>query len=503
MDSLTTLKAHQHVRDFGRVGSAVMAVLCVVFGGLIGYVVYLDGQEGLRNTYENPLAVLFPDFHYLSTVLVLGAVLGVIALMVFVYRFWSVDRMILFLTGLLLVADVIPGLSALLGALLLFKLFRGVQSTGDAYWPLPPVGLMVLLVLIAHAAVFLHYERPVAPLNFFVPRIPYILLPLFLTIGINTTKGLETVVDFFIVAAMISLGVELIQGIVSGATGISWTFTYARGEPLEKFDAPWGPTTRLSGLMSHPNRYANVASTAAIVALWLGLQPKSMITPKRRTMMLVVFFSLAVGVLFSWSRSGWMSAGIVGLLVPFFRWPHLSPIFLVVLGAIGYVGYTTGAIEATYQYVYELNAGSADFRWHVDNIGAQAFFENPILGLGADGTTEFFNAYDLQVHNAPVQILADLGLVGAAAFIALFGTLLFNVLTVLRGGDADPRLRQLTLALSVAGLVTVIQSFVEVFLWLKFLWTYIALFGCIYVAHRESLKRRDLLDAQANLQPSS
>ncbi|MHC4822428.1 MAG: O-antigen ligase family protein [Planctomycetota bacterium] len=499
MEPLPTLEAHHHVRDFGKVGSVVMAVISLVLGGLIGYIVYLDGLEGLRNTYDNPLVALFPTFHYLNTALVLGGVAGIVALMVFVYRFWSLDRMILFLTGLLLVADVIPGLSALLGAFLLLKLFRGVQATGDAYWPLPPVGLMVLLILIAYSAVFLQYDRPIAPLSSFLPRIPYILLPLFLTIGINTTKALETVVDFFILAAMLSLGVELIQGLVSGATGVSFTFTYARGEPLEKFDAPWGPTTRLTGLMSHPNRYANVASTVAIVALWLGLQPKEMITRKRRTMMLVVFFLLAIGVLFSWSRSGWLSAGIVGMLVPFFRWPHLSPIFLIVLGTIGYIGYTTGAIEATYQYVYDLNAGSADFRWHVDNIGAQAFFENPILGLGAGGTTEFFNAYDLEVHNAPVQILSDLGLVGAAAFLALFGTLLFNTLTVLRSREADPRLRQLTLALSIAGLVTFIQSFVEVFLWLKFLWTYIALFGCIYVTHRESLKRRDRLPATTNL----
>jgi len=464
-----------------------MAVACLIAGAAIGYFVYQDGLAGPRNTYTNPLQSLFPGNHYLPT-MALGAVLvALTGALGVLHRIWSLDRMILFTTGMLLVADVIPGLSALLGIMLIAKLFSSILRTGDGYWPLSPTGVAVLLILIAYSTTFLNTDSPVSSLSNFLPRIPYIILALFLPIAVNTTSKLEMLLDYFILATLLSLGVELVQGVASAATGQIITFA---SEGFATFDAPWGPTARLTGLMTHPNRYSNVASTVGIIVLWLALQPKELITRQKRVAMWLIFALLVIGVLFSWSRSGWLAFGLVGMTVPFFRWPHLSPIFIGVGGLLLFIGMSTGFLEMAYNYVRDLSRASADFRWHIDQIGLQAFFEHPSIGIGVEGTKDFFNAYELQVHNAPIQILADLGIVGMVAFGTLVLTMFSTILRVTTSAIASPRLRSLSMALAISTLVTFIQGFVEVFLWLKFLWTFIAVLGCIYVAYLHEIQSK-------------
>ncbi|MGB0951683.1 MAG: O-antigen ligase family protein [Planctomycetota bacterium] len=495
---MNTAESQARIRDYGPVGTAIQAVVCLALGGGLGYFVYQDGFAALRNTYTNPLRIFFAEGHYLNTIM-LGALFAALTFCAsIVHRIWSVDRLILLTTALLLVADVIPGLSTLLAILLIGKLCGDILRKGDAYWPLSPIGLMTLLVLGAYAVTFLSTESPVSPLANFLPRLPYIILALFLPIAVNTTGRLETLIDYLILASLFSLGVELLQGVGSAATGQILTFAPSG---FETFDAPWGPTARLTGLMTHPNRYSNVASTVAVIVLWLALQPKEAISARRRGMMFLVFFLLAVGVFFSWSRSGWLSLAITVGVLPFFRWPHLSPLFLMGGGFIGFLGWTTGAIQAAYIYVRDLSRGSADFRWHIDQIGLQAFFENPVFGVGVEGTKDYFNAYELQVHNAPLQVMADLGLVGIVVFSALMITIYGCLFRVIWAKDVDPRLRTLAMALTLSTLVTLIQGMVEVFLWLKFLWTFIAVLACIHVAHVEAQRRKELVPL-ANPEPS-
>lgn len=477
-----------------------MAVVCLVLGGGIGYFVYIDGLAGLRNTYTSPLQSLFPGNHYVSTIVLGAIIVCLIGATSVLHRIWSVDRLILFTTGLLLVADVIPGLSSLLGILLIGKLFGSILRTGDAHWPLSPTGVAVILILVAYSTTFLNVDSPVSALANFLPRIPYILLALFLPIAVNTTGKLELLVDFLIFAAILSLGVELLQGVLSTATGQIITFA---SEEHAVFEASWGPTARLTGLMTHPNRYSNVASTVGIIVLWFALQPKDLISRQRRIVMWLIFVLLVIGVLASWSRSGWLAFGLAGFTIPFFRWPHLSPLFLGVGGFLVFLALSTGTLEVVYEWVRDLNRSSADFRWHIDQIGLQAFFENPVIGIGVEGTKDFFNAYELQVHNAPIQILADLGLVGFAAFGALVVTLFTSIFRVLVAKDASPRLKSLASALAISSLVTFIQGFVEVFLWLKFLWTFIAILGCIYIAYLDEVKTKAKTLVASALPPNS
>lgn len=497
---MTTVDSSTRVRDFGTIGSVVMAIACLVAGGGIGFFVYTDGLAGLRNTYTSPFQSLFPGSHFAPTIALGALIVALTVALSILHRIWSIDRAILLTTGFLLVADVIPGLSLLLGTLLIVKLCGNILRTGDSHWPLSPTGVASLLIFVAYATTFLNVESPVSSLSNFFPRAAYIGLALFLPIAVNTTGRLERLVDYFIFAAMLSLGVELFQGVASASTGQIITFA---PEGLTTFDAPWGPTARLTGLMTHPNRYSNVASTVGIIVLWFALQPKELISRQRRILMWTLFVMLVIGVLGSWSRSGWLAFGLAGVALPFFRWPHLTPIFLCAGGFILFVGYSSGAVEAIYDYVRNLSRSSADFRWHIDQIGLQAFFEHPMIGLGVEGTKDFFNAYELQVHNAPIQILADLGLVGVAAFGTLIITIFASIARVVSSAEASPRLKSLAAALAVSSLVTFFQGFVEVFLWLKFVWTFVAILGCIYVAYLDELSKKSESQIASTINPNS
>ena len=181
------------------------------------------------------------------------------------------------------------------------------------------------------------------------------------------------------------------------------------------------------------------------------------------------------------------------MLVPFFRWPHLSPLFIVGGGALAFVGMSLGVIQAAFEFVRDLNRSSADFRWHIDHIALQAFFEHPWRGIGIGGEKDYFNAYELSIHNAMLQVVADMGIVGIVAYSSLVITVLWMLYKTITTA-LDPRLRDLAIGMGVASIVLMVQGTFGEMLWLKFLWAYLGVLGCLYVINREDLERRRSLE---------
>jgi len=452
----------------------------------MGWFVYQDGAAGFRDDTENPLTLFLGNLPYLGTISLSAFIAVLCLILVAVWRTWSIDNMVMIFCAFLMVADVVPALSSVMGILIVFKLFQKVLRSGDVHWPLSPVVFPILLVLIAYFTTFLQVDKPMSALGQFALRGPYIVLGIFLPLIINSRKRLESLIDFMIIALMVSLVVELIQGLAGSATGMIITF----GPPeSSKFDTPWGVMGRLTGLMSHPNRHSNVCGTIGIIVLWMLTRPKSMITRERRAMLIVVFLLICVGILYSWSRSGWLAFGLVVMMVPFFRWPHLSPFFIAGGGLVAFAGLSTGVIQEAYEFVRDLNRSSSDFRWHIDHIALQAFFEHPWMGIGVGGEKDYFNAYELGIHNAMLQVVADMGVIGIVAFTTLLGTVMWMIYSTITTA-LDPRLRDLAIAMGIASIVTLIQGLFGEMIWLKFLWAYIGVLGCLYVINQEDLAKR-------------
>lgn len=180
-------------------------------------------------------------------------------------------------------------------------------------------------------------------------------------------------------------------------------------------------------------------------------------------------------------------------MVPFFRWPHLSPLFLAGGGAIAFVGLSTGIIQAAFELVRDLNRSSSDFRWHIDHIALQAFFDRPWLGIGVGGEKDYFNAYELSIHNAILQVVANMGVVGIVAFGSLVLTVLWILYKTITTA-LDSRLRDLAIGMAVASIVLAVQGAFGEMIWLKFLWAYLGVLGCLYVINKEDLARRRSLE---------
>jgi hypothetical protein len=476
----------QEPSDYGRVGSVIFALFCVLAGAGMGWFVFNDGADGFRNDTENPLSLFFGELPYLATITLSFLIAIFCFIQIAVWRTWSIDNMVMIFCAFLMVADVVPGLSSIMGILIIFKIYQQVLRTGDIHWPLSPVVFPLLLVFIAYFTTFLQVEKPMTAFAQFLTRGPYMVLGVFLPLVVNSRKRLESLIDFMILALLVSLVVELIQGLAGSATGMIITF----GPPeSSQFDTPWGVMGRLTGLMSHPNRHSNVCSTIGIIVLWMITRPKSMITPQRRAMLMVLFILIGIGILFSWSRSGWLSFGIVMMIVPFVRWPHLSPFFIAGGGALIFAGLSTGAIQEAYEFVRDLNRSSSDFRWHIDHIALQAFMEHPWMGLGVNGEKDFFNAYELGIHNAALQVFAGMGVIGVLAFSYLFGTVIWMIYKVITTAK-DARIRDLAIGMGIASIITVVQGAFGEMIWLKFLWAYVGVLGCLYVINREDLARR-------------
>lgn len=481
--------------DFGRLGTALFAGLCILIGAWVGRKVYFDGRHDFSNDVDNPLSLFLGSHPYLETITLLSVLLVFILVLAAVWKTWSLDRMVIIFCAFLMTADIVPGLSTAMGIMIILSLVQRTLRTGDAKWPLAPITFPILLVLMAYFTTFLQVEKPLSSFMQFMLRGPYIVLGIFLPLVINTRKRLEQLLDFLFLALMVSLFVELLQGIASSATGMIITFG-----PTESsmFETPWGIQPRLTGLMTHPNRHSNVASTCGVLMLWFLTRPKSMITPQRRALLIVLFILTCLGVFFSWSRSGWLSFAVVAAIVPFVRWPHLSPLFIAAGGAVIFAGLSTGVLQEAFQFVRDLNRSSSDFRWHIDHIAGQAFMENPWMGIGVTGEKDYFNAYELAIHSTPLQVMAYMGAVGMVAFGSLLLTVVWMLYKVITTA-LDPRIRDLGIAMSIASVVPLVQGSFGEMLWLKFLWAYIGMLGCLYVINREDLARRRLTLAEEHL----
>lgn len=235
---------------------------------------------------------------------------------------------------------------------------------------------------------------------------------------------------------------------------------------------------RCTGLMYHPNHAANTLASTAVLVLYFATGPRARMPRARRLRYLAVYLLLALGVAITWSRSGWLTLGVATLLIPLLRWPRLALAYLGGLGLLAALGWQSGILPALYDFVVELNEGSADFRWHIDRIALHAFHERPLVGVGVEGLLQWFNPYPLQVHNTYLQVVAEMGLFGLAAFALLSGWLALRVARALRAA-ADPRRREWLIALILASAVILVQNLFEMFLWIKYLWFWIGLIEAV------------------------
>jgi O-antigen ligase len=202
-------------------------------------------------------------------------------------------------------------------------------------------------------------------------------------------------------------------------------FDYARGINLVEGNRLAGP---VGGIFGNPNDLAMNMVTFLPAAAVFGLSPRY--PTSRRVIAAGCATMMLATVVFTKSRGGFLGLAVVMLV-------------LMVLGGKVRRGFGSMAVVAVLCATPFMPAsfwermasivddrkdkeeftGTREARWNVMKEGLKAFAERPLTGVGA-GQFQNYNPPGRverwrETHNAPIQVAAETGVSGAAAFLFL------------------------------------------------------------------------------------
>jgi O-antigen ligase len=476
------------LRDYGRFGSALGGIAALAIGALLAGLVVWDGRDDLRLQLSllGPSPVLLDDVPFVASSVVIGLLLLLAGFFAWVLASGGLERPALGLFAMSTVANALPGLTQIALVLLLIVLIRRVLRDGDVPAVLTPLVIPLLLITVSYATAILMTDKWLVVLPLYLFRLTGNLFPVLLLPAIlRTRRHIEVFFHMLLVCAWISVCVEWAQWGLSLAAGVPITFNPDIRSAITQ--TPWGLFPQLTGLMIHPNMQSNCLSTLAILALWFGLRPGAM-ARGRRVFYLTSFVWLSLGVVFTWSRSGWLALGVAALLLPAVRFPRFAPAYGLICLVLGAAAYQSGLLKAGYELVESMGAASVDFRWRIDLLAMDAFVQHPWLGIGTEQILSYENPWRLQVHDTYLQIVGEMGVFGIISFALLFALGLARMIWTLAVSRFEFD-REWTLGLLMASVVALVQNSVVMFLWVRFLWLLIAWVECVHLAARDQSGR--------------
>jgi O-antigen ligase len=278
-------------------------------------------------------------------------------------------------------------------------------------------------------------------------------------------------------------------------------------------DVAYYDVTRVSGTIGDPNELAAVLVGGTVLAA--GLSATLRRAPLLRLAAVVASLLCAGGIFLSLSRGGLVALGfslVAAILVAGRRWRLHAIVLAIVVasGAFVYFGFYAGHDASTRVTSFGRGTGRADI-W---TVGWRMVEAHPVRGVGvgnfktasihyllAPGAIlrdEFIVDTPKVAHNTYLQVLAELGIVGAALFLAIIG---FSLLCILRAariferlGDTNMELLSRSLLIALFGVLAADFFISEEFS--KQLWLLLglgpALLGIATTARRNHLVETEL-----------
>ncbi len=478
--------------DFNAKTSLWRGLGLVLVGWLVAFFVKNDGVFSRRVQIDilGPNPPLVNDVPYLGSIALIAVCLLLIFLVWLAIKSGGLDRLVLGCFALSLNADVVPMLFQFsIAGFFYIMVDRGLRLRRIPF-RLTPLVVVLGLMMISYAVSFLQTTQPLSLVENMLFRSTY-LIPVLLLPGLLVSRRhLEALFNFMLIAAMITVAAELIQFALSVISGNIITFS---ATVYNHVNTPFGVMPRLTGLMYHPNHQSNLLASQAVMALWFATQPKGTIDRRRRLFLFTAYVVLAFGTVITMSRSGWLSIAIATTLIPLIRFKKLAPWYGLAVAGLGIVAYATGFAEFAYQIVHDMNGDSADFRWHIDHIALEAFFSRPWFGVGTSMLLDFFNPYQLEVHDTYLQVASGMGIFGLLTYGGFACAIVIRLIHVWVK-PANPAYREWAIALLLALLITSIQSFFAMFLWVKFLWGIFGLAEAVVLNNRDKKRHQGAKD---------
>jgi len=225
----------------------------------------------------------------------------------------------------------------------------------------------------------------------------------------------------------------LAAAVLSAVLGSAALFIHFPGHALLIGDGQ-----RAKALFKDPNVYGPFLIPIALILLEEIIQPR--LLRLRRSSMIVCFFALMVGVVFSFSRAAWLNLAValivlIGVVVARrLDRRAISLVFVVLVGALAIAGavLSTGELgfleERAHLQSYDASRFGAQTR------GLSVGLEHP-FGIGP-GQVEVVSPSHEASFSLFVRPLSEQGVLGLLTIIALVVvTIAFGALNVLHGSD--------------------------------------------------------------------
>jgi O-antigen ligase len=244
---------------------------------------------------------------------------------------------------------------------------------------------------------------------------------------------------------------------------------------------PWGTMYRSNGLFSH---YRNLGHYLLLSLALLSLGPFS---NKLRYLALI---PIVVGLWTTVSFGQYLNAGILCLMLPYFRRPSRSIHYTWALLVLLCIAYFSGAFSWAAESIFgDIGEKSGSDRIEIFWMGLDAFARYPMLGIGVKniGRLSVFPE-GWPVHNAFMQMMSETGLLGGLSFIALWG-FIFARIALLAAAAQDKTDKLLARGLVLGYVIMTLDFMVEPFADNISCWLYMGITASMINIYRQRMQR--------------
>ncbi len=367
--------------------------------------------------WPRPVGGLFFRWHEAATVaLVLAALAGV----AIGRRLARIDLGALLLTACIgsfhLMALRIGPLNLLNVCIVLLLLWWliDLQHTADAPRETPLLAhLLVAFAVLAMVSVLGAQQSP----RGLVALLPKLAMAWMMLRLLRTDTAVRLAVRALIVTAVLSAGVGMAQ---SAAFVLYGAELHLMEDESPRFIAVLGFNfLRSSGLLSNPQAFCHVLSWGFLLLAYQCLvRPEG----QRRASLWAVggLLVMAAAIVLSFARGPWIAVALGLLAMPAVAWPRRAFHWFTALGVLAVIALCSGLLSAGLSAFRGFTLANTEARIELLATSIQMLGEHPWRGIGLANFQFFSPALErYPVHNAPMQVAAEMGVPGLLVFMAI------------------------------------------------------------------------------------
>ncbi len=273
-----------------------------------------------------------------------------------------------------------------------------------------------------------------------------VVLIVMLTNLIRTPRLLRTAIIAFVAIAAISALIAVASEGLYYWTG--YEFSMDDNEDFRYKEVPFGLMLRATALLSTPQGLGHLLILACAIVL---------LTPWRRWVRMGLTGLLISGLIATFSTGAYLAMALIVMVSVPLRKPARAIHYWAVMSGGMLLLYITGALRWLYALGSTTGGDAAVDRVDYTRVALNVIERHPIVGIGLNA---FGRALYIPVHNAYLQMTAEIGLLGGLLFTTLVWSLLVRAVLCSRcvAGRQDKLYLK---GLSLGMLAMVVQFFIE------------------------------------------